>query len=548
MEESAKAILSCWSAMVGERSPWDSLWQEAADFSLPRKGTINRNENGPGRNSANALYDTTAIEACGILASGHSAAITPMGSAWFSWEAPEEVKSDEADAWYNMASERALKVLASGNCYTSLQECFEDRSGFGIGFIGAMPSPERKISFQAHPVGSFCIEENSDGDVDTVYRYREYSIRQLVQLFGEAVVTASPKLSAAWQKFRDKGIDTPTGVIHAVFPRLERAADKTDALSLPWASVWITDDGKTTLQRSGFAELPYCVTRYLRRTGSRQQYGYGPFEQVRAAVEDAQKLKQILRVVGQKIAVPPIIVPENLIGNVDTRPGGRTVVRANSMLPTEWLTKGNPDGLFEQLQDARATIRAAYHTDLFKMFSDREKQMTAREVSELAAEKLMPFSPSFTRFTADFRVMMERIFAILFRAGSFGTMDTIPAAVIIQTRNGREVPPPKIVYQSRIALAIRQTESAAGDRMVERAIGVAQIAPEVFDNIDLDAWIKGAGRNDGVSEAWIVPEKTRDERRQKRAEAQAQQQQLEQAKLAAEAAQKAGIQAPTMEA
>ena len=182
------------------------------------------------------------------------------------------------------------------------------------------------------------------------------------------------------------------------------------------------------------------------------------------------------------------------------------------------------------------------------MFSDREKQMTAREVSELAAEKLMPFSPSFTRFTADFRVMMERIFAILFRAGSFGTMDTIPAAVIIQTRNGREVPPPKIVYQSRIALAIRQTESAAGDRMVERAIGVAQIAPEVFDNIDLDAWIKGAGRNDGVSEAWIVPEKTRDERRKARAEAQAQQQELEQAKLAAEAAQKAGIQAPQMQA
>jgi hypothetical protein len=341
-------------------------------------------------------------------------------------------------------------------------------------------------------------------------------------------------------------MDSQFGVIHAVFPRLHRDDTKGDAINMPWASVWVLDDGKTTLQRSGFTEMPYMVTRYLKRTGSRQQYGYGPYEQARVAVGDAQLLKQILRVVAQKLAVPPLLVPDTLVGNIDTRPGGRTVVRGNGggMLPQEWLTKGNADGLLEQLLDTRQTIRTAYHTDLFRMFADRQKQMTAREVSELAAEKLMPFSPSFTRFVSDFRWMMERIFAILFRAGTFGAMDDLPEAVVIAEGKRKKVLPPKIVYQSRIALAIRQAESAAGDRMVERAVSVAELVPDVLDNIDTDAWLRGTARNDGVSELWIVSEKRREEIRAARAQQQQQQQQLEQAKLAAEAANKAGIKPP----
>ena len=545
--EDAKTILNRWSGMTADRIPWDALWQEASDYALPRKGNISRAETpGPGTNSANSLYDTTAIDAVATLAAGHSSAITPAGVQWFAWEAPEEVKSDEADAWYNRCSETAIKLLNASNFHTALNEAFEDRSGFGLCCLSAMPDGQRKVCFQAHPVGSFCLEEDNRGDVDTIFLRLPFSIRGMVQEFGEAAVAANDKLADAWKKFVEKGTNSEHQVIHAVFPRLESDPSRyLDPLAMRFASVWVAEDGASVLKRSGFPELPYMASRYLKRSGSRQQYGYGPYEQVRAAVMDAQKLKQILRVVGQKIAVPPVLVPDNLVGNIDTRPGGRTVFRASQpVLPQEWLTKGNPDGLFEQLVDARETIRAAFHTDLFRMFAEKEKQMTAREVAELAAEKLMPFSPSFTRFTADFLVMQERIFAILFRAGAFGAMADIPQAVVKRTRDGAEVPPPKVVYQSRMALAIRQVETAAADRMVERAVGLAQIDPSGLDNIDTDKWIRTTGRNDGVSEDLLVPEKIRDERRGARAQAQLEQQQLEQAKLAAEAANKMGVQAP----
>lgn len=545
--EDAKTIMGRWSDMLAERSQWDTTWQEAADYCMPRKGNLQRTETpGPGTNSANSLYDTTAIESAAILAAGHSSAITPAGTQWFAWESPDEIKSDEADAWYGRASEIASKILTANNFHTAINECFEDRAGFALCCLGIQEDAVRKISFQAHPVGSFCCEEDHAGNVDTVFMRLPFSIRQLVQMFGEDFVTANDKLAKSWQRFKEKGTNAEHYVIHAVFPRLE-GVDLTrflDPLAMPIASVWVAEDGKSLLKRSGFQEMPHMVSRYLKRTGSRQQYGYGPFEQVRAAIQDAQKLKQILRVVGQKIAVPPVLVPDDLVGNIDTRPGGKTVFRKNStQLPTEWLTKGDPSGLFEQLQDARQTIKNAFHTDLFRMFSEREKQMTAREVAELAAEKLMPFSPSFTRFTADFQIGMERIFGVLFRAGAFGKMNEVPAAVRQQTASGDFVPPPKVVYQSRIALAIRQTETAAGDRTIERAMAVGQVDPTVFDNIDLDKYVRQSGRNDGASEDIFRPETDIKKLREARAEQQQRQQELAEAGAMADAAGKVGMKA-----
>jgi hypothetical protein len=512
---------------------------------LPRKGGITRTESKPAENTGNRLYDVTAIKAVSTLANGHASYITPPGTRWFAWEAPEDIKSDRADAWYNEASEKTLKILSAGNFYTTLLETFLDRSAFGICCLAAMPSTTNHVSFQSHPVGTFCVDEDAEGNVDTIFLKKAFGIRQLVQLFGEEAVMANDKLAKSLETFKTKGTNAEHVVVHAVFPRMNREAGKHDIYNMRYASVWVACDGKSVLERSGVPELPYCASRYLKRSGSGQQYGYSPFEEVKAAILEANKTRQIINVVGQRIAVPAVLIPDNLVGNVDSRPGGRTVFKSGATageLPREWLNQGRPDYMLGQLEDARATINSAFHVDLFRMFAEIEKPMTAREVSERAAEKLMQFSPSFTRFTADFQVMMERVFAILFRAGVFGLMDEIPREVVRQTAEGAEVPAPKVVYQSRIALAIRQAESAASDRLMERLGGVMSMgATDAMDNVDIDEYVRQAGRSDGVPESILRKTEDRDKLREARAEAQKEQAKMEQVQMAAEAAGKVGM-------
>jgi hypothetical protein len=157
----------------------------------------------------------------------------------------------------------------------------------------------------------------------------------------------------------------------------------------------------------------------------------------------------------------------------------------------------------------------------------------------------MPFSPSFTRFTADFQVLMDRIFNVLLRAGAFGPIEEFPES-IKRRKPGKptEVPPPKVIYQSRIALALRQFETAASDRLVERALNVAQLVPDAMDNIDVDVYLRQSGRNDGVSDDLLRAQQDVVAMRQGRAEAAAQQAQIDQAEQIAGAAGKVGIQAP----
>ncbi len=538
--EDAKSIIARWSEMETGRSQWDAHWQDVSDYAMPRKGKVGGAQtSGPGQNSANKLYDVTAIHAGQTLSNGHSSHITPAGTRWFAWEAPEAIKSDKADAWYSEKSEIAAKILASGNFYTVLNEVFQDRSTFALACMDAMPDAESGIVFQAHPVGTYCIEEDAKGNVDTIFRCTAYGIRQLVQMFGEEKINADTKLAKAWADYQAKGTNSSHSVIHAVFPRVKREEGKNDIFNMRYASVWVAVEGKTQLERSGFEELPYCVTRYLKRSGSGQQYGYGPFEEVKAAVIDANSTKQILQVVGQKRAVPSVLVPDNLVGNVDLRPGGKTVFKTGANageIPREWGNQGQQDGMLEQLLDARETINRAFHVDLFRMFAELDKQMTAREVAERSAEKLMQFSPSFTRFVSDFQVMMNRIFAILLRSGAFGLPKDWPAEVIRKTAEGPEIPSPKVVYQSRIALAIRQAESAASDRSIERALALSQMIPGAMDNIDTDAYIRTTARNDGAPESLLRPEADRDKMRSDRAAAQAEQAKMQQAEMLAKAA------------
>lgn len=549
--ETAKAILKRWGQMLIDRTPWDSEWQQVADFGMPRKGPINSTQTGPQSTAANKLYDNTLIECIATLASFHANGITPAGAQWFAWEAPEEIKSDDSDAWYNKASEKAIKIMAGSNFQTVLNEAFEERSGFAISCIAAFPHPETQITFQSHPVGSFCCEEDAEGNVNTIFIRIPLTISQLLEMFGEAVISQNEKLAKSLADFKSKGVNGEHWCIHAVFPRLDRNPRKRDVFNQKFASCWITESGKDEqrlLQRSGFEELPYMVSRYLKRSGSKQQYGYAPYQQVKAAVVNVNKTKQILQVVRQRLAVPSVLVPDDLVGNIDQRPGGKTVFNAkNKHLPQEWLNQGSPQGLIDEIEDDRNAIRKAYHYDAARMFADRQKQMTAREVAELASEKLLPQSTTFSRFTADFKILMDRIFAILLRAKAFGdpAKGEIPESVIRRVKGKpAEIPPPKVIYQSRLALAIRQAESAAADRMVERASALEAVAPGALDNIDLDEYIRVTGRNDGVSEKLLRSKDDRDSLRKQKAEAMQQQAQLEQAKTAAEAAGKVGIKAP----
>ena len=116
----------------------------------------------------------------------------------------------------------------------------------------------------------------------------------------------------------------------------------------------------------------------------------------------------------------------------------------------------------------------------------------------------MQFSPSFTLFTSDFRPLMERVFALLFRLGRFPK----PPMSVLQTdsRGESAIAEPHVVYQGRIAMVIRRQQSEGIERTLARLQTLGALEPSLADHVDMDATFRLAARLDGVPEKMLRPE------------------------------------------
>ena len=204
-------------------------------------------------------------------------------------------------------------------------------------------------------------------------------------------------------------------------------------------------------------------------------------------------------------AFPRILIPEYYKGEIDLRANGVTYFDSSNpnARPAEWLTAGKYDVALERAEEKRKAIRNAFHTDLFKMFENLDKEMTAREVMERTAEKLNIFSPTFIRMTNElYNPFLLRAFRICMKLGLFPRP---PKGVIGQTEQGIYVEEPEITYSSRIALAIKSLENASFAHIVEMQAPILQARPDVLDNYNLDQIARDTARNAGLPARWMNP-------------------------------------------
>jgi hypothetical protein len=240
-------------------------------------------------------------------------------------------------------------------------------------------------------------------------------------------------------------------------------------------------------------------------------------------------------------AFPRILAPDTHKEDFDLRACGVTYFDSSNpaLAPREWATQGKYDVGKDRADVRRRIIQEAFHVDLFRMFAELDKQMTAREVSERAAEKINQFSGTFTRLTNElFTPLLRRCFAMAYRAGLFGQP---PKELQIPTRGGGAVMPvPEVSYSSRIALAIKSLENSSWYNVTEMWAPYLQLRPELMDNINFDRAFRDSVRNAGLPDGWLVDAALVEETREARAKKQAELERQQQVMGAAEAIGKAG--------
>lgn len=540
-KELAKRLLDRHAALKGERAAWDAFWQEVGDYVMPRKAQVLEQTDAPSTVKQQVLFDSTAIRANNILANGQLAWMTPHESSWFSFDPPPEMSgNDRVAQWFKRCSEIAHLEFSRSNFYSEIHELYLDRGAFGTAVIFCDTGKLSALRFETWDVGSFSVAEDDEGYVDTVSREYCFTLRQAEQHFGRENLSEEMQKALGEAASDPKKLDARYTFLHMIYPRSPEEIDpeKVDPENMPIASVYIDQKAKQVVKVSGYRELPFFVTRFLK--WGKAPYGWSPSW---IALPDSRQLNFLeknLDALAEVTAFPRMLVPQNYAGDFDLRANGVTYFDPNNpnAVPREWMTGGRYDVGLDRANRKQRAIEDAFHVDLFQMFSQQEKQMTATEVSERAAEKLIQFSPTFARMTTElFNPMLRRAFALLLRGGYFPPP---PPEALAQDAGGPYLPEPKISYSSRIAMSIRALENNAFNRTLAMMMPVAELRPDILDNFDFDRIVRAMARNDGMPSEWMLDAEVVKQMREARAQAAAQQAQMEQLGGLADAAGKAG--------
>ena len=264
-----------YGALKSNRANWEHHWQEVAELILPRRTDI-VGKRVPGDKRNLKAIDSTGIIANELLAAGLHGMMTNPASKWFTLRIPNKQLNDDKNVkvWLENVEGIIYDELSSSESSFSshIHELYLDLSAFGTSlmFIGETDGTG-ELMFQSLPLKECFISENSDGQIDTVYRKYEMTVRQIIQKWGK---TEGKVGKEVMEYYKVGKMEEKFEIIHCIFPRKDYDKRKKTRANMPIANVYVLCKSEKILEEGGYQEMPIVAPRWTKASG--EVYGRGP--------------------------------------------------------------------------------------------------------------------------------------------------------------------------------------------------------------------------------------------------------------------------------
>ena len=504
------------STLESDRATWEDHWQDILDYVMPRKADISF-VRAKGTKRTEVLYDSTAITANNLLAASLQGTLTSPSLPWFHLKLRDKELNENRDVqlWLEDSARRMYDTFNESNFNTEVHELYLDLCSVGTGSMfveeGNNGFETEGIHFNTLHIAEYFIQENINGQVDTLYRKYKLTARQAIEEFGED--NLGEKILEASKNKPDKMFN----FIHAVEPTkdYERALGKANT-KLPFHSCHVCVEDKMVVRTGGYNEFPYLVPRWAKATG--EIFGRSPSYNALPDIKTLNKAVEIGLKAWAKAIDPPLLVQDDgVIGRVRMTPAGITVVRNDGAIKPLQIGSNWQITDMKETQ-LRTAIRQAYYSDQLQLQEGPQMPATEVQVRYELMQRLL--GPTLGRFQSEFlNPLIERTFGIMLRAGAL-----MPEPDIIK---GQQI---DVEYVGPLARSQRMEESVAIERLYGLAMNVVQVDPTIMDNINHDEAIRLRATLLGVPKTILRGRDEVEELREQRAEqqqamAQAQEQQ-----------------------
>lgn len=525
-------------ALKNQRSEWEPLWRELADYIAPERLRLTRREN-TGKLLGEKIIDETGTFAWRTLSAGLMTGLTSPSRPWFRLQSRDAALNEYGPVKVKIgADERRLRQAFSGtNFYNALQFGYGDLALFGQFAALMVEDEERMFRLLSLTTGDYWIAANHLGTVDTLYRRCDMTVEQMVQRFNGNV-------SRTVMNLYDRGqYDEWVPVFHAVEPRRDRDITRRDRRNKAFLSNYWEEgqDGEELLEESGFDENPILAPRWdvigsdhwgrsaamLALPGVKQ-----------LQVEQARKGEAIDKMVRPPMQGPPSMRnnPKSLLPGAITYvddPTGRGFRPAMEVR----LSVGE---LAADIREVQERVRQCFYADLFLMISNMEgiQPRNQFEIAERREEKLLALGPVIERLQNELlRQSIDRGYAILERRGA---LEEAPPEL-----QGEEL---EIDYISTLAQAQKAAATGGIERFWSFVGNLAGMKPEVLDKADADQSIDEYAKMVGVPASIVRSDDAVEDLRAQRQEQETQAAQMAQMAAMAPAAKQGADAARVMSA
>ena len=515
--------------LKSDRSIWDSMWQDIADYIVFRKASITGKRD-PGEKLTNKMFDSTATLSADDLVAWIDSNLTSMGMEWYGVKIGELGEDKEAKEWLETCTKIHFNYLRSSNFSSQWLEVLSDAVTFATGAFYVEENEISKsgfngLNFISMAPSTYCAINGRDGRCQGIYREFEITAQ-------EAIDRWPNKVSEDLKKMAEKDSSTLNPFIQACFPKTWYGGKhKTN---MAFASYYVDAKKKTIMAESGYDDFRFFVIPWKRESG--ETYGRGCSWTALPDVKTLNKAKE-LGLSDWALGIrPPLAVLDNgVVGSVRLTPGGLTIVKKeNAITPILTGSKYSDNRLKES--ELRQSIKECYHSDKVKFIPAREEtgQMTAFEVARRYALAQQLLGPTFGNIVFHgLDPMIETTFNMILQiskqAGFKNGPFPAPPEIIMQGTDKA-----RIEYESPMARSQRQNELASIQNTVSSVAPMEELQPGIVgDTFDLDKTALYIGEIQGIPAKLIRSDKDKKIRRDARAKQQMAAQQMEQVQAGA---------------
>ena len=462
-----KHLTEQFEVLKRKREPWEGVWADIDRFVRPQNAS----------KSSSKVFDSTPIWCRMQLASGLQMLLVNPSCPWFSLGAQhqdtrpslglQDSPGEDRDLrlWRDDVQSKIYQVFANpfNNFYNQVRKFFLSLTGRGVAVFYVEEAQELPdlMFFRSLDVQECFFEENQFGKIDALFRLFTLNVRNAARKW--------PKDGMFQKMLKENRQDEKLQILHVV-------QESDTPKGFPFESIYMDFGNARLIEEGGYDYFPFLVTRWMVEDAD-GCYGSAPGGHVMPDIKLLNTLRQDNTRITQKALNPPLLVPENGYHlPLSITPGSINFYRngiADPIRPVSPME--NVQVSFEEMAQCRDAILKAFYIDIFRMGKE-SKEMTVPEVQMRGEEQMRLMGAIVGGIETEF--FNPLILAVCHILEKYGRIERF-------SKGKQNL---AICYNSVFSIAQKSaaytsTEGVLG--FLQRS-GIANVCPEIYDNVNWD--------------------------------------------------------------